>query len=197
MLAASWRQVSEYLRAEGSDRSVDLKVIQCDVLDLRGTRALLHPRTKHVAWFLTGGTLGNLDEYEFFHSISAKATKGDWLIIGVACHDNELNRTFLDNLEREYEQESVRDFMVNPLRAIWSELDLPGTTQEAWRSMNVKAISGADNQLSKIPNSVTVTVSIDLPIYETVRLLQSTRYRPEDLIKFAERFEWKLIGSNV
>lgn len=59
--------------------------------------------------------------------------------------------------------------MVNPLRAIWSELDLPGTRQDALTSRIVNAVVGADNKIGKVPNSVTVPVNIKLPIYDMVR----------------------------
>ena len=56
-----------------------------------------------------------------------------------------------------------------------------GTTQQAWNTLTVKVLNGADNRLSKVPDSITVVVNINLPLYDSVRLLQSTRYRPEEL----------------
>jgi hypothetical protein len=192
MLTESRRVVARDLRADGWDGSVDLKTIVCDVLNLKGTRALLHPRGKTAAWFLTGGTLGNLDEEAFFSSITKKATKGDWLILGIGCSDDNPTHDFLERLEEEYRQSSVRDFMINPLKAIWSELDLPGTVEDAAAGdrLAVKAVTGDANRFSKVPSSVTVTVNIDLPKYGTVQLLQSTRYNIPHLIEFAEKHRW-------
>jgi Histidine-specific methyltransferase, SAM-dependent len=197
MLTASRRQLASDLRAEGWDGNVNLRTIQCDILNMRGTRALLHPRDKNAAWFMTGATLGNLDEDEFFASISKKAEKGDWLILGVACCGDNPTQDVLDVLLDEYRQESVRDFMINPLRAIWSELDLAGTAEAtaAGDALIVKAVTGAENKFSRVPNSITVTIKIDVPRYDTVQLLQSTRYVPDNLIKFANRYDWKAVSG--
>jgi hypothetical protein len=66
MLSASRRELNEQLLAIGGGERVDVNTVECDIMALHGSRRLLRSDTGSIIWFLTGGTLGNLEEQKFF-----------------------------------------------------------------------------------------------------------------------------------
>jgi len=192
MLETSRRDLEEKLKPPlVQDREkIEIECIKCDIMNLETVRSFLpRPTGKKVAWFLTGGTIGNLNEAKFFESVANVAEPGDWLVVAAGCFDQTPNREALKALENEYMQTELRDFIRSPLRALWTELKLPGTAEDAVDRIHIKAIHGQES-LSSVLDATTVTGKVTLPDHGEILLFKSSRYREESLIRLANDKQW-------
>ena len=62
---------------------VQINPLIWDFTDLRGAKRRLAGEGKNVAWFLPGGTIGNLVETDFLASMRNVASPGDLLVVGM------------------------------------------------------------------------------------------------------------------
>ena len=120
-----WREISGY---ESSD--IEVRSIVADMMALERHGSMLRGDGK-VAWFITGGTLGNVDEPLFFESVASQAKDGDWLVVGAHMVDDR--EGFLEDLEEEYRQEEVQKLVKMPLKGVLAELDV--RIRPGWRWM--------------------------------------------------------------
>jgi hypothetical protein len=195
MLRSSRRYLNSYLDGVGNSNSVKVHAIELDMLNMIGARARIRKLTGNVAWFLTGGTLGNLDEKAFFASVTSKATPGDLLVVAVWCYEGTPTRAFLDELENEYKEDVVRNFVAAPLRAIWSNVDAVGRMKEV--EIKVKALLESEPTVSKVRDAIAVTAKVEVPGHGEFTLLQSNRYTQEALIELADEHKWRYQQSFV
>ncbi len=150
---------------------------------------------ERLAWFLPGGTLGNLQEDEFFASMSNVLRVGDLLVVGVEIIDGDISK-FKQRLRKKYNTPVFRRFVSAPIRAHWPmNLDL----RKALRDTKIDIVQGSadDKHLrdhSRVPRALSVAVSVPIG-RKRATLLFSTRYELDELLKFAtaDRFGFTLV----
>jgi len=186
MLESSLRYI--YKNYPDQVEKVDIRAIELDILKMGGVRKSIGQPSGNVAWFLTGGTLGNLHETKFLESVSGNAEPNDWLVLGVPCYDGVPSKEYLEDLENEYEQEVIQNFAGASLRAIWSHLDVHGRMNDA----KVKATAKLEDSphISSVPEAIAVVASVDIPGHGVFSLFRSSRYKEAALITLAKQFKW-------
>lgn len=195
MLTSSRRELEGGLRRMGAEDAVSIIPVESDLMNLADAMPLIRPEEGNVAWFLTGGTLGNLDENQFFESVASQAQPNDLLIVGTGCFDGEPDEQYLSNLKREYEQDEIRKLVKVPLAAAWSALDMSGTALEALDNIKIDILKGGENELSDVKDSVTVVANLSINGIGDVLLFKSSRYREEALVELAGRHRWAHVKS--
>lgn len=195
MLTSSREELEHRIdRKKGKD-GIKINTVHCDMMSMDGCADHLRAGQGNVVWFLTGGTLGNLNEGQFFDSVAAHAYPDDWLIVGVGCLDETIDANYLADLEREYKQDVVKDLVRVPLDALWSAIDMEGRARDALKSITVKAVVGEINSHSTVRDSVTVIAPVVVDGYGEVILFKSSRYREDALIEFAAEHDWDFVRS--
>ncbi len=189
MLELSRNNIEALLDKNDGHNFIKINALRRDVMSMNGSE----PVRNHgnLAWFNTGGTLGNLDENRFFESLSQVSQKNDLLILGVGCigKNGEID---LKALAKEYEREVVRDLVAVPLSAVWGTLNVDETPEEAIALIQVDAVVDI---YSAVPNSVTVVAKLPSKAMGDIILFKSSRYREEALVDFARQYQWEQIAS--
>ncbi len=186
MLELSRSKIEELLDKRDGHDFIEIKALRRDVMRMNGTEPVRSQGS--VAWFNTGGTLGNLNEAQFFESLNEVAQKGDLLVLGVGCFEDK-NDLDLSALAKEYERDVVKDLVAVPLSAVWSTLDIGEKPEEALSSIVVDAVVDTH---SSVPNAVTVVAKLPSRSFGEIILFKSSRYDENALIEFANQYSWKL-----
>ena len=189
MLELSRTKLEELLDKRKGGEFVEVNALRRDVMGMDGSEPVRE--TGNLAWFITGGTLGNLDEETFFSSVKNVSKKGDLLVVGVGCFDKEYEID-LESLAKEYERDVVKDLVAVPLSAVWSSLSIAESIEEALASIQVEAIS---DRHSDVPGAVTVVAKMNSKSLGEIILFKSSRYDEAHLIKFASQIGWSHITS--
>lgn len=190
MLEQSLNWLDANLRTLGKREKVEFQAIRCDFMDLRGVRSLLRREGKRIAWFLTGQTLGNIDEKKFFASVREETKSGDLLTVGTEFVDDIDDKEELKRLEKKLDNDEVRDFLRLPVQLVCSVLDDGTRLDEALRRIKVRIVDGFARGHSTVPGTQTVEVYVTLPGRE-ITLVTSTRYDEAKLIEFAGGFGFR------
>lgn len=186
MLMSSVQLIDSSLILERRRARVELSPVIWDFMNLLGAGPKLRRPGKNVAWFLPGGTIGNLDEQAFFHSISEEAEPGDLLILGAEMLGHQDFEAEKAILTRKYRQPAIRGFLGTPLRAAWHELKLPMSLDEALDNIKIDLVDGLSSRHSTIPGSAAVEIFVEVNGEKTV-LLTSTRYTESSLCEAIAR----------
>lgn len=189
MLELSRTKLEELLDKKNGHQFVELKALRRDVMAMDGSEPVRN--SGRIAWFNTGGTLGNLEEDKFFESLAQVSKSGDMLILGVSCIE-DLDNVDLSVLAREYERDVVKDLVGVPLSAVWGTLDIDESPEKAIASIKVEAVR---DTYSSIKNSVTVVAKLPSQILGDIILFKSSRYSERALIKFVEKYNWEHLSS--
>jgi hypothetical protein len=186
MLVYSYRFLDSVLRKQGARKRVALEMVVCDIMDLRGARNQLRRNGKNVTWFIPGGTLGNLNESQFFRSIEYKSEADDLLVVGAECFSEESRDKLLSELETQYDMsdDAIRNFATAPLRSSWHDLGVEESLDEVVKKIELRILSGDDNVYSQVPGAITIEGSVKIDGSKVV-LFTSSRYTEEGLLKIA------------
>lgn len=172
-----------------------IQTVVYDIMKLSGDTPLRYCG-KPAAWFLTGGTIGNLNEQEFFQSVADIAEKDDLLVVGIDSikpgDEDELSQ----ELDIIYNNDALRWLITSPLRAVLTEINSEESMKSALSRVNVQAVEGYSNGYSLVPGSMSAVFSIDIDEREIV-LLTSTRYNKESFIDFAAKFGWEYVDESA
>jgi hypothetical protein len=189
MLELSRTKIEELLDKKGGHDSIEVKALRRDVMAMNGSEPIRSQG--NIAWFNTGGTLGNLDENQFFESLNKVSQQDDLLIVGVNCID-ESGDVDLVALAKEYESDVVKDLVAVPLSAVWSSLSVDENHEEALASINVEAVA---NTYSAVSNAITVVAKLPSKTMGDIILFKSSRYCEPSLIDFALSYQWQHVAS--
>jgi len=213
MLHASFQEVDASLTDSGQKPKVNLRPLVRDFMDLSGTTEIIRPSGKNVAWFILGGTIGNINEEEFIQSIRREARAGDLFIIGAETVGAETRETMRDLLVSKYKNTAVRNFVMAPLRAAWHDLQIGGDISRAFDKILVDVTVGKENIHSAVPRAATVELSVmssakgfaafmhrvmgaprlqESKDNRKIVLLTSTRYDEIELVRFVARRGFQL-----
>jgi hypothetical protein len=191
MLMASVKLIHSSLVIEKRRGRLELCPLTWDFINLAGARPKLRRPGKNVAWFLPGGTIGNLNEHAFFHSIAQESEHGDLLIIGaetLGSVDLEADKAALI---KKYKDPAFRGFLGTPLRAAWHDLNLQMSLDEALDNLKIAVVDGLRSRHSTVPGSATVEIAVDASGGEKILLLTSTRYTESYLSEAIEAYHFK------
>jgi len=189
MLELSRTKIEELLDKKHGHDAIEVKALRRDVMAMNGSEPIRSQG--NIAWFNTGGTLGNLDENQFFESLNKVSQKGDLLIIGVNCID-ESGEVDLEALAKEYESDVVKDLVAVPLSAVWSSLSVDESPDEALASINVEAVA---DTYSAVSNAITVVAKLPSKTMGDIILFKSSRYCEKSLIDFSASYQWQHVAS--
>lgn len=186
-----------YLSENYGGHTIAFKAVVADFLDLRGARGHLRRPDKNVAWFLPGGTLGNLHERRFTESIRKKSEPGDLLVLGVEMIDDRDPDGHTKALRKKYEHRAMKEFISTPLRAAWSVIDTDEKIADVLDRVIVNVVDHhVGSGYSVIPGSKTVVISAPIKGRDTV-LLSSTRYEPAKLSSFMSEAGFEHLESVI
>ena len=184
-------------RAILSDNSIqqDVAIRYCvgDFLKFQDT-PIRRKSGGNVAWFILGGTFGNVNETAFFKSIAGQAQKGDLLIIAADIRRDDDLRVVNRNIRKKYRSQSVKNFVGVGLRAAWHHLAIRSTLSSAIKNMKMAVVEGYENGHSDIPGSATLEVYV-MHNNNKLYLITSTRYVEQNLKNFAEGHEFFYISA--
>lgn len=186
MLDSSFQAVDRMLTSSGLHDRVQLTPVMHDFLDLRSAEKL-RLGDRRVAWFILGGTIGNINERQFLRSVASVASEGDLLVIGAETVELGAAEVVEEALAKKYQLPEIREFLRPALQAVWHELKLSGLIDEALSQLKPHVVSGIDNEHSVVEGTKTVEVAMTVKGRRMI-LLTSTRYDDEPLQQFAKRF---------
>lgn len=190
MLMSSVQLIDSSLILENRRGRVHLCPLIWDFMNLAGAGPKLRRPEKNVAWFLPGGTIGNLNEQAFFHSISQESEPGDLFIVGaetLGSADLEAEKT---GLIKKYKHPAIRGFLGTPLRAAWHELKLQTSLDEALDNLAIDVVDGLGSRHSTVPGSAAVEIAVNAN-NEKIVLLTSTRYTESSFCETIEAHHFK------
>ncbi len=141
------------------------------------------------AWFITGGTIGNVDESKFLASVARVCQAGDLLMISMdtIAAEGEARKQHCRELLERYNRPSIRNLLKLPLRAVWEHIGDDGSVADAVHRIDVK--SSDPSQYSAVPNgsfSVYFTAGLESRLKREMVLAVSTRYVEGSFKEFAE-----------
>jgi|SRR5665213_1181626 len=186
MLTTSLSEIKEVLKTSGLGHRVRIHPLKRDFLNMEGAETRLRRRGKSVAWFIPGGTVGNIDEERLFNAIKSKAEANDLLILGAETYGSKLTGAIRNELKRKYRAPEFRNFLRPSLQSIWHELDIKDTLDNRLKKIEVKIVDGPLNMYSSVPDAATVEMSLIVNGRKIV-LLTSTRYSETQLKAFANQ----------
>ncbi|MCW8876013.1 MAG: L-histidine N(alpha)-methyltransferase [Kangiellaceae bacterium] len=185
MLELSRTKLEELLEKKDGDDYIEVKALRRDVMAMNGSEPVRS--SGNLAWFITGGTLGNLDEESFFNSVKRVSFENDLLVVGVGCF-SDTDDLDLDMLAKEYERDVVKDLVAVPLSAVWASLSIEESLEEALSSIKVEALA---DKHSDVPGAITVIASLPSKTLGDIILFKSSRYNEKQLIQFAKQKGWQ------
>ncbi|MGP0104052.1 L-histidine N(alpha)-methyltransferase [Rhodoblastus sp.] len=188
MLMESFQLIDSALIVQGRRDRIDLVPLICDFTNLQGASEMLRQDGNSIAWFLPGGTIGNLNEKLTFRSIAQQAKAGDILVLGAETR-NSNEKIEKEELIKKYKHPAVRDFLATPLRAAWHELNLGVSLNEAIDNLTIDVVDGLAQGYSAVPGSAVVEIAIHANAQKVV-LITSTRYAEEHLCEAARAFHF-------
>jgi hypothetical protein len=156
-----------------------------------------HIRRKKVpiAFFITGGTIGNLNEAEFLQSVKKVAEPGDMLIICCEMVPETINDKYREKLLKKYNHVDAKNMLSPVLKLIWYLLDKGTYDDDAiYKLIQPKIMEGRIPCVTCVSGSVSVVFEVVCEEGD-VRLITSTRYNQEKFIAFAEEHGFKLRHS--
>jgi hypothetical protein len=193
LLTSIWWLEESLPTVIGGER-VKLKPVWHDVLDLYNYRSTF--RNGGGAVFgITGGTIGNLGEQDFFDSLDAVSEPGDLLFVSADTLDNMPIDSLESDLITKYNNSAMRRFVSPGVRSVIGNLDLSESLSSAFSRIKTELRAGKEQHLSDVENTRSITLTLDVDNRELI-LLSSTRYQSDKLVSFASEFGgWEPISS--
>jgi hypothetical protein len=188
MLMESFQLIDSALIVQGRRDRINLTPLIWDFTNLQGAGEKLRQDGNSVAWFLPGGTIGNLNEKSAFRSVAQQAKDGDIFVLGAEIRNSE-EKNEKEELIKKYKHPAVRDFLATPLRAAWHELKLGVSLNEAIDNLTIDVVDGLAQGYSAVPGSAVVEIAIHAGGQKVV-LITSTRYSEEQLCEAARAFHF-------
>jgi Histidine-specific methyltransferase, SAM-dependent len=195
MLKSSSHAVDSIISNHGMTKRVKLHRVEDDFQTLNSREKLLSEPTKPAIWLITGGTIGNINERDFFSSMRRVTRPDDLLVIGAETVSPDISTPPIDVLRKKYDTPEVRRFVETPLHSLWREMGWSSEDlQKALKRIAVDVVDGVEHGHSTVRNSLSVEVSLMVNNRNLV-LLTSTRYEEAELVSFAGGNGFELVDS--
>lgn len=190
LMTSVWWLEESLVHVTGGER-VQVTPVYQDVMKMHDCKESFR-HSKNVIFGMTGGTIGNLSEEEFFKSLGHVAESGDLFILSAdTLGDTPLDVTAPELIEK-YNHREMHRFISPAIRALIAELDLSESVRSALNRVNINLRDAKKGKLSDVNESLSVTLTFDTD-ERNFMLLSSTRYRADALASFADRFGWELL----
>lgn len=198
MLLDTHDHIQTQLEPSRHERRVHLRKLPMDFMQLKPWSSLRR-RGVPVAWFINGGTIGNIKEADFLYSVAGKAEPGDLLMISMETISDDMltgegHKKLVADLKEKYNQPALHELLRPSLTSLWPFLDHPDSFESALANIEVDVVDGTKRRYSDVPNSKSVEFSI-LGGNKPVVLLASTRYYEPSFITSAANYEFRHIKS--
>jgi hypothetical protein len=163
---------------------VDLRFHINDFLKLQ--RTFSRPKGNGtITWTLLGGTIGNVNELQFFQSINGPSQRDDLLLIGIdTLRDGETNEEFQGRMEQQYNSKETESLLLAPMFRGQNQ----GVTDSSVRLSFPK--KSDESKYSNVPNSKTVAFH-----HGDCCIARSTRYVFDEFLSFVNDLGWRLRHS--
>jgi uncharacterized SAM-dependent methyltransferase len=190
MLANSMWFLDKHLQSVPGHTRVDVEAVWGDVMVMDGLldRGIAGPGGP-VLFGITGGTIGNFSEREFFSSLNRVSKAGDLLLLSADTLDGLDQRQMTRALTQKYDHIEARNFVAPVVRSVLGVFDHAESIKHALKRIEVDLRRGTDGRLSDVPGTYAVTLSLDVA-GNNIRLTSSTRYPAQSLVDFAARYGW-------
>ncbi len=170
-----------------SNKTIAFKSLRADFLDLPLKRVHLRRTGVPVMFFITGGTIGNLDEGKFLSSILRVAEPNDLLIICCETLPDEVNEEYHKYLLSKYDHIDAKEMLSPALQKIWYLIDeKEHTFNEAIKLIKPKIVEDRWDGVTSVDNSVSIV--FEYGCEPPIRLITSTRYKESSFVKFVETY---------
>lgn len=147
-----------------------------------------------VMFFITGGTIGNLDEGSFLSSILRIAEPDDLLIICCETLPDKVNEDYHDYLLSKYDHDDAKEMLSPALQKIWYLIDdREHSFNEAIKLIKPKIVEGRWDGVTGVDNSISVV--FEYPTSPAIRLITSTRYEENSFVRFVEAYGFELLTT--
>jgi len=192
-LAAHWTQT------DWGDK-VAIELFTGDLMKLNSgarKRELRHG-AKFVVWSLTGGTIGNISEAEFFRSLNLVSVPGDTLVLSASVK----LRSTVQKAEEEPDDEStsrylspsVKSLLRNPLRDLIHELGSRKSVSSVMDALKTRFENGDLEGVTNVPDSHSMIMTADIDGFPC-DVFNHTSYCPDALVAFALTKGWSHIDT--
>jgi hypothetical protein len=173
---------------------IEFEYAKADILRLGTTLHPIFNRNGPALFAITGGTIGNLSERMFFHSLNQIAQTGDLLIISADTVDDISADRLKSELAEKYDHPDMQQMIRPGVVAVLSELHIEEPVDTALKRVKVNVTSNSVAKLSDVSNSWNVTLNLTAGD-RNITLVRSTRYSGDSLVKFAAQFNWESVCS--
>lgn len=194
MVSATMSRIKKYFRREPlADALIHVRGIVADMLEIRQIRSLLRVGGSRTAWFLTGGTIGNMSERAVLSAIEEVAEDGDLLAIGIDTYDAAYPADARRAILAKYRPEMMQDFLHTPIGVLVRHLDRDLSSATLRELIKPDVVDGRQKGYSDLDDALTAEVRLDLGKDGTFTLLTSTRYDEDGFVRWVEMRGWKKI----
>jgi hypothetical protein len=211
MISSSILKIKKYFQREpAAGKLFNVESFVADMLGVAGFKRHLRRRQSRNLWFITGGTIGNINEGRLVEVLNQMALPEDLLAVGIDTYDAENLTTQKDAILKKYKPTAILEFLATPLSILLHQIHVGGRrsnripTKPLGQSISVDLVDGRQAGYSDIDGSMTVEVKLVLEEQQRANgppqdddsytLLTSTRY---DLEAFQHWFlirGWRTIG---
>ena len=194
MVSATMSRIKKYFRREPlADALIHVRGIVADMLEIRRVRSLLRVSGSRTAWFLTGGTIGNMSERAVLSAIEEVAEDGDLLVIGIDTYDVAHRDEARDAILAKYRPEMMQDFLHTPIGVLVRHLDRDLSSAALRQCIHPDVVDGRQKGYSDLDDALTAEVRLDLGEDGVFTLLTSTRYDEDGFARWVEKRGWETI----
>lgn len=138
---------------------------------------------RQVTWALLGGTIGNVNELQFFQSINGPSKAGDLLLIGIdTLQPEETVAEFEDRMLQQYSTTETQSLLLAPMYRGNSEI--VGNAKLQLRFPK----STEEHKFTSVHGSRTIAFFLD-----DCRVASSTRYILDEFLKFSCDLGWECL----
>lgn len=195
MLADTVDRVHQNLRTLQADDFVEVVPCCADFMKLRQWSDCV-ARTDHdriTAFFILGGTIGNIQEETLMDAVRAVSEEGDLFVVGGEFVDDEAPEAFLEHLLANYDTPEARDLTLGPVRTLLNEEGIVHDLKERRTlvSVGIEDATRLPQRLrSTIPGAFGIVFRINRQIRGTNLILSTSKRYAGDAFKQAMRMHY-------
>ena len=197
MLTDTLGGLNEYIESNNIASHVDVECYCVDFARMdRCNNFLLSRREGGIAvFFIPGGTICNIEEFEFVGAIKKVMRQGDVVVIGSDFIDDDNLEAYKEKLKTQYDTSDVRDLVIGPIHYL---LDKKGIENDrVKRREMVKINKNSDpNDFNSVKHSVSIDLAINIDGKDII-LSKIKRYNPTYFREFFVGLGFEYLGEFV
>lgn len=196
MLVDTYVQIRKDLERDHHDKCVEIVQCWADFLHMQPhlRRIRRNPGQGRVAFFLMGGTIGNIDEGRFLSSVFAVSEPNDILVVSAEFISEANDRDqYIAELQGHYSGDGARDLVLEPIRRLLDAKGISGERTDR-RNMIKPTVFYKNPILGPIQGTVGVVMKFEHRLLK-LNLSQSKRYESKHFKAFFEGLSFQLISD--